>query len=230
MALPCIPIIQEKVRAEFYMGDTLIAKTPFIKSFSVNESRSSITGGFNITFEIMAGTQFPLLANITLKAGLRGSLNTIFTGIIESTNFQPCFGKPSYFTVQLSGRGILSQLENKKFSRRLKTDGQGMYCMITGGSSNRPTDYNSLAKPASSGNVSRLVSNPSPQQGAGEHSPFIKMRSAGDADGASGGSFAKAAHEPKGTDSLGTGTGGLVEHTHESLEQGGPAFAVYSSD
>ena len=232
----CIPITQEKVRAELWMGtELLLSKTPFIKSFNVGKSRGQLTNTFNITFEMQAGTVFSQTEKIVIKAGVKGDLKTIFTGYIEATKSSPVFGKPSYFSVLLSGRGVLSSLENKKFSRRLKSDGQGMFCLITGGASNRPKDYNSLSRTRDSGNHTVTWPSPNPAAsvgggggGAGEHSQYTVYNSAA-TNQAAGGIAALVAGRPTGG-SEGDAQDGLGVHTHESNDQGGPAFGVYSSD
>jgi hypothetical protein len=224
---PCTTIDREEVRAEVWMGTALLAKTPFIKSFNVSKSRNQLTNTFNITFEMIAGTAFPLLSPLEIKAGTKGNLKTIFTGLIESTTAQPAFGKPSYFSITLGGRGVLSGLENKKFSRRLKSDGQGLFCLITGGSKNRPQSYYNLDKRIVSGNHTSIVGSPNPARTEGENSPYVKFPDSG-ANQATGGLPSEIANRPSGG---GEGTGDAFRtHTHENMDEGGPAFATYSSD
>lgn len=226
----CIPITQEKVRGEIWMGGTLICKTPFLTNFNVTKSRTQISNTFSATFDVLAGTAFPIGEKIIIKAGLRGNLKKVFTGVIESTSANPSFGKPSYFTLQMSGRGVLSELENKKFSRRLKSDGQGLFAVITGGSANRPKAYTSLDKKVKAGRRLSKTSSPNPADATGENSPYIKFVG-GQADQGSGGLAGKIAGKPTGGDrQTGTGTGGLGVHDHSDLDNGGPAFAVYSAD
>lgn len=226
----CVPITEEKIRAEFWMGDTLIAKTPYILSFNVNKSRTQTSNTFSITMELLAGITFPLGENIRIRAGVRGNLQDIFSGKIEQTRVEPSFGKPSYFRVSLSGSGVLADLEGKTFTRRLRTDGQGLYCLITGGPSNRPDAYNSLDVRKDSGNRQWLGASfdPLKQFSAAEHSPLIVNSGAvGGKGGAT--NIGAAATEPKDSQSRTTGTGFRV-HTHESLDEGGPAFGTYSAD
>lgn len=222
----CLPVTSEKIRAELWMGPTLVTKTPFIKSFSVNKSRNQTSNTFNVSFELLAGFSFPLGEMLTIKAGTRGNLKSIFTGMIEGTSVQPAFGKPSYLSVSLNGRGVLSKLENKRFSRRLRADGQGLYCMITG-SVNRPSTLVSIDNKVSAGN--RTIKTDSPNPAArGENSPLI-IYSNTKASPASGGTLRDVAGRTSGGG--GTGSGGdFRPHTHEDLDSGGPAFGVYSSD
>lgn len=225
----CVPITLEEIRGEVWMGTTLLAKTPALKSFNVGKSRGQISNTFNATFDMLAGISFPLGEKIIIKAGTKNNLQVIFTGFIESTNVQPSYGKPSYLSVTLAGQGVLSQLANKKFSRRLKASGQGLFCLITGGSANRPAAYYSGDKSKSSGNTTTLNPLPDPaRRGGGEHSPLVTHKDNHSSTGASGGRASDLAGYPSGTGE--EGNTGLTTHTHESTEQGGPAFAVYSSD
>lgn len=224
----CAPITQEQIRAEIWMGSMLLAKTPFVTSFSVNQSRSQVSHTFSVTFDMIVGLSFPLGENIEIKAGTRGNLRTVFSGVLESTSASPSYGKPSYFSVTLAGRGVLSGLENKKFSRRLRSAGQGLFCLITGGSANRPQAYTSLAKRGNTGNQQTIVSKPSPSARGGEHSPLIVSSHDG-SNQATGGLPAEVAGTPSGAES-GAASGDFRSHTHESADQGGPAFAVYSAD
>lgn len=226
MVVNCLPVLVEQIRAEIYMGTQLICRTPYVKSFNVKKSRSQASTTFNVTMELLGGTAFSLGQAINIKAGIRGRLKDIFTGEIEDITSRPVFGKPSYYSLTISGRGILSKLENKTFSRRLKSDGQGMFCAITGGPTNRPDAFKSLDKNANSGNQTLISNSPNPSRG--QHSPLIVHRDHSQAGGgaAQGGIVNTVAGRPIGTGS--TGTGGLGIHTHENLDEGGPAFGVYS--
>lgn len=229
----CIPITEEKIRAELWMGDSLLlAKTPFISDFSVTKSRGQLTDTCSITFEMLAGTQFAIGEMITVKAGIRGNLKTIYTGSIVSTKVSPAFGKPSYFVFNLGSEGILAELENKNFSRRLKSDGQGMYCLINSGPTNRPQHVSSIDRTHSSGNRTSVGPSPNPASGGGEHSQFTRFDSAGGkaAQGLGGSVATRLAGQQKGSLDAQTAGGGLGVHTHENEDQGGPAFGVYSAD
>ncbi len=226
----CIPITEEKIRAELWLGDTtLLAKTPFISDFTVSKSRGQLTDTCSITFEMIAGTPFTSGQRLTIKAGTKDNLKTIFTGSIVNTKVSPSFGKPSYFSINLGAEGILSELENKKFSRRLKSDGQGLFCLIQGGSANRPSSVTSLDRQHSSGNRTAVNSSPNPATLGGEHSQLTQYASSG-AKHAEGGAASRLAGKPSTSQDANSGGGGLGVHTHENEEQGGPAFGVYSAD
>jgi hypothetical protein len=225
VATSCITIDREEIRAEVYLGGTLLATTPFVKNFNVNMGRSQFSTTFSVTMELLAGTVFPIGANLSIAAGTRGNLNTVFTGLIESTTAQPSFGKPSYFLVTLSGQGVLSNLKDKKFSRRLRSAGQGLYCLITGGGQNRPQSYWSLDKRVVAGNQTMVRNSPNLARREGENSPLAI--SDGSGNQAIGGRPEEIAGQPSGGEG---GTGEFRTHTHENMDEGGPAFAVYSPD
>lgn len=225
----CVPVTNEKIRAEILMGNTVLARTPFVSSFNVNESRTQESLTFSVTFEMIGGTPFPLGEKLVIRAGTKGNLKTIMTGTIESTTAQPSFGKPNYFSVTLGGRGVLSALSNKTFSRRLKSAGQGIFCLITGGSANRPSGFHTLDKNVASGNHQAPVTHPNPAKKTGEHSPFIVYQESSN-NQAAGGLVGRLAGRPTGADEGTGGGGGFRPHTHENLDEGGPAFGTYSVD
>lgn len=224
----CAPIEREEVRAEVSLGDTLLAKTPYVLSFSINQSRGQLSTTCSVTLEMQAGTSFFPGAQLIIKAGTRLNVRTKFTGTIDSTTSQPAFGKAGFFTVTLNGRGVLSNLENKKFSRRLAASGQGMFCLITGGSSNRPSSFFTADKTIRSGNHTLVLSDPNPVRANGQNSPLIVHRDTGD-NQSTGGMAARLAGRPSGGGS-GDSSGSFRNHTHENTDEGGPAFAVYSVD
>lgn len=224
MAVTCIPIDQEQIRAEVVMGDTVLARTPFLKGFNISATRNATTT-FSVTFEMLSGMVFPLGEHLTIRAGTKGNLQNRFTGIIEQTSARPVFGKPSYSSVYLAGRGVLSALENKKFSRRLKSDGQGLFCLITNGPSNRPQSYYSLDKVIYSGNHTFITDNVNSI--FSEKSPLIMYKSSDFPE--YGGTVPNVAKSNQGTGGGSTGTGFKV-HDHTDEDNGGPAFGVYSVD
>jgi hypothetical protein len=224
----CLPITTEKIRAEVYMGDSLIAKTPFVSSFNIQEARSQISATCSVTLVVEAGTIFPLGEQFIVKAGTRGNLVTRFTGEIEQTSVKPDFGRPSYFNITLSCRGVLSVLEGKTFSRRLPPNSEGVYCMITEASSNTVDKFKALDKPIKSGNHTFILESPNPASGKGENSGLIVHNKSGTESTGKGGFTGSLASPPKTADNSGAGSLGI--HDHSDLDNGGPAFGVYSSD
>lgn len=225
--MTCIPVVNEKIRAEVWLGNTLLAKTPFVRSFNVQKSRSQISTTFSLSLEIMGGKSLPLGQKITIKAGLRDNLKDIFTGEIETTSVKPSFGKPSYFLISLNGRGVLSILEGKTFSRRLPANSEGIYCKITGGSSNAVDSFKTLDKRVESGNRTITLPTPSLSKGTGENSPLIVHNAKGTAEHVAG-PVGRLTSQPSsaGEDKGETGEG-LGIHDHSSMAKGGPAFATY---
>jgi hypothetical protein len=226
----CIPLVEEKIRAELWFGNNIVAKTPYILSFNVQKSRTQTSNTFNITVEILAGVSFPLNGKIMIKAGLRGNLKDIFTGVIKQVRSEPSFGKPNYYKLTISGEGILADLEGKKFTRRLRTDGQGLFCLITGGPSNRPDAGYALDGSKTAGNRQFLSPSydPTKKAGAGENSPLIVNPTSNSSGVRSTTAAGGLAVEPK--DSSNKDSSGLTIHTHEDMAQGGPAFGVFSAD
>ena len=224
----CLPVVQEQIRAEVLLGSQVIARTPNVKSFNVSKSREQTSTTFSVQLEILGGTQFQIGQMLTIRAGTRANIRDIFTGKIEGISSRPVFGKPSYYALSLSGRGVLSELENKTFSRRLRTDGQGLFCLITGARLTRPVKAYSLDKSIRAGNSVTISLSPNPASGStGENSPLI-INNSKNPSLQSGGSL-EALSTPLGPGKAGGG-GSFRQHTHETLDEGGPAFAVYSAD
>jgi hypothetical protein len=226
--MACIPTINEKVRAEVWMGDTLIAKTPFVKSFSIQEARSQMYTTLSLTVEVMGGIPFPLGENLTVKAGLRGNLITRFTGEIGKTTVKPSFGKPSYYTMIIEGQGVLSALDGKTFTRRIPPNSEGTYCLITGGAKNSVDKFKTLDKKVQSGNHQMTSTSPNPSRNYGENSPLVVHKKNTLGNSSKGGLVGALASPPTNSDP--DATGGLGVHDHSDLDNGGPAFGVFSSE
>jgi hypothetical protein len=230
MVATCIPITEEKVRAEVYLGAQLLAKTPFVLNFTVNKSRTQLSTTASVTLELLAGTSFPLGEQLKIKAGLRGSLKDIFAGEINTTRVDPSFGKPSYYKLTMTASGVLSKLEGKKFSRRLRSDGQGMFCLITGAGGPRPDAYYSLDAPKKAGNGERIATTPDPSRyGSGEQSGLV-IYNRGQGTAGAGGTAIDYARQPAATSTGNAGSGDFKVHDHSDLDNGGPAWGVYSAD
>jgi hypothetical protein len=225
----CTPIPQERIRAELWFGNTRIAKTPYILSFNVTKARSQISDTFSMQLEVLAVTSFPLGQNLQIRAGIRGNLKTIFTGVIKQTRIDPAFGKPSYFKMSISGSGVLSQLEGKKFSRRLRSAGQGMYCMITSGGDRVDAYYSLDGSKLGSGNKEFIGPSLSPSKSTGGENTPVILYNAHAPGGGTQSRLGSLVSDSSGTTST-QATDGLTIHTHESIEEGGPAFGVYSSE
>lgn len=228
MANSCLTVTEEKIRAIVSLGGVEF-RTPYVKSFNVNKSRGQISNTFNVTLEVLAGTSFSLGQPVVIRAGLRGSEKKIFTGVVEGTSVRPVYGKPSYFSLTVQGSGVLSVLENKTFSRRLSSTGQGLFCLITGGNEQHAEKFYSLSKRVDSGNHTVVSSSPSPTGGEGDQSPLI-IHESSTASKADGGIAGQIAGKPASGGSEGTSGDGFRSHTHEDMTEGGPSFGVYSAD
>ena len=227
MADPCLAVTKEKIRAEVLLGTQVIARTPFVKSFNVQKARTQISSTFSLVAEIPAAIQFQLGEKISIRAGLRGNLKTIFTGNIDNLSPSPALGKPSYYTIRMSGGGVLSELENKTFSRRLQSTGQGLFCLITGGPSNAADKYYVPDKPVKSGNHTFVNDSPNPVKG--QNSGLVVHNSSPN-QASTGGILGHVAERPGGGAEVGAGGGSFVDHEHKDIGDGGPAFGVYSAD
>ncbi len=108
------------VRATVRVGG-LSVSTPFVTSFNVNRSRGQVS-----TFSATLKVHYSHISNavggdITISAGPAGAETKIFTGICRSSNVTPCRDDPAYVLLTISGNDILSELKNKKITRRCKS-------------------------------------------------------------------------------------------------------------
>lgn len=226
----CGNIELEQIRARVVINDSVIFETPDVLSFSVNKSRSSNIGTFSVTIEAPSNTSFgtPTGTNgrIQIFAGTKLSYLTkgpVFTGRIRSMRPQPTPGKPNYFTLSLQGDDIMAQLQNKRFSRRLPTDGPGLFVVITGVDGPQPTTLTwTIDKKTRSGTSTYTDLKP-PTSNREEHNSKTYYRDT--KDGAWLSQFGDTpVPEPTGGQA---GSGGLNVHDHSTLSKGGPAFGVY---
>lgn len=233
--LKCVGIELEQIRARLVINDSFTVETPFVKSFSVNKSRSSNVGTFSASIEVPANTNFGAPTGssglVKIYAGTKLNYITkgpIFTGIIRRMAPQPIVGKPNYFLISISGNDILSKLQNKKFSRRIATDGPGLFVTLNGSSGPRPTTQTwSIDKRIQSG-ASTFTSTKPDTSDREEHNSKIKYN---DHKGTGQGAWLSGkASEVIPESGVGPGGGtGLNIHDHSTMtNQGGPAFGVYS--
>jgi hypothetical protein len=136
---------------------------------------------------------------------------------------QPSFDKPGYFTLNISGTDRMGLMENKTFSRRLRSDGMSMFCGITSGASNKPTRGMSIEKRVRGG--SHQFTSPTPKPQSTEHTELTVMPKRGVEKN---GPYGKATDV--GMASAQKTASGKWTHTHENLQQGGPAWGTYSAD
>lgn len=232
--MECTGIELEQIRARIVINDTVTIETPFVKNFSVNKSRSSNIGTFSASIEVAANTNFgsPLGGSglVKIYAGTKDNYvnkGPIFTGIIRRMSPQPIIGKPNYFLISISGNDIMSKLQNKKFSRRIATDGPGLFVTVNGSAGPRPTTMTwSIDKRIRSGSsqFSGLKPDISDRE---EHNSLTKYNDhKGTGQGAwLSGRASEIVPEPIGAGGGGTG---LNVHDHSTMNKGGPAFGSYS--
>ena len=108
------------VRATINVGG-LTAITPYVTSFNVNRARGQVST-FSATIKVHYNQLSDAVGgNVTISAGPRGQEHLIFTGICRSSNVTPCRDDPAYVLLTISGEDILSELKNKKVTRRVKS-------------------------------------------------------------------------------------------------------------
>jgi hypothetical protein len=218
----CVGIKLEKIRATVNISGYEV-NTPDVKAFSIDKARGRLTASFSLTVEVPVSASFILGSDILIYAGTMDNEKKTFTGIIKRVSVQPCFDKPGYFTFNITGTDKMGVLENKNFSRRLRSDGMSLFCGITSGATNKPTRGFSLEKRVRGGQHQMVSKTPRPQ--TSEHSELTKMPTRGVEKN---GPYGKATDV--GMASAQKTASGKVPHTHENMDQLGPAWGVYSTD
>lgn len=125
-------ITRVKIRAKIE-GAGFSVETPYIQSFSVRKVRnevSSFSASIKINRESFADDG-SLEGLIIISAGVKDNLKKIFTGIVRKANISPCWNDPTYVILNISGEDILSELRNKKITRRQIKE-KGPWALITG--------------------------------------------------------------------------------------------------
>ena len=221
MPINCVGIRNEPVRARIVLSGFTV-ETPYVKAFSINRTRGKLVATFSASVEIPVTATFVAGADLQIWAWVKGSLTKRFTGSIKSITTQPHFNKAGYFIVNMTGVDAMGVLENKTFSRRLRSDGFSLWVSIDSGSANRPTRGVSIDKTISNGSHQTVGSSPRPT--SSEHSKLIKMPKRG---GHKHGLYKRAEGLGSGETA---GSAGLTVHDHTVMEKGGPAFGVFSAD
>ena len=106
------------VRATVTVGG-LVVSTPYVQSFTVSKTRGQIS-----TCDLSLKVKFDELSTtggITIEAGTKGNLKTIFKGVVKKATVSPCWDDPSYVIINISGMDVLYKLEGKKYTRRCRT-------------------------------------------------------------------------------------------------------------
>jgi len=218
----CVGIKLEKIRATVDLSGYEI-NTPYVKAFNISKSRGKIISTFSLSVEVPVTANFVLGSDLIIYAGTKGNEKKIFTGIIKRIESQPSFDKPGYFNLNIAGTDKMGIMENKNFSRRLRSDGMSMFCGITSGAKNKPTRGMSLEKRVRGGSHQFTSKTPKPM--SSEHTELTKMPTRG---------LEKNGPYGKATDigmaSAQKTISGNFIHPHDAMNTGGPAFGTYSAD
>ncbi|HEC66289.1 MAG TPA: hypothetical protein ENI23_13450 [bacterium] len=220
MPINCVGIELEKVRATIKFGGVEV-KTPFVKSYTINRSRTRPTVTFGASIEIRAGTTFVPGTDLEIFAGLQNDEKLRFTGMIRTITTSPSPDKAGYWMLNMQGADRFIELENKKFSRRLKGKGFSMFASIDGGPENRPSVGFSTDKTMRGGKHTYVSSTPKPD--TPDHSKVNHMPKRGQGKH---GNYGKISNVPGSQDADGTNPN---LHDHSALSKGGPSFGVFST-
>lgn len=121
------------VRATINIGNgSVIIRTPFILSFSVNKQRGA-PATFNASIKVSHDDIKGAVAGgpIFIEAGTKGNEKRIFTGMVKTATISPCFDDPNFVNMTLQGGDILTMLEGKKYTRRCRAT-KGNFATIQG--------------------------------------------------------------------------------------------------
>jgi len=227
----CGAVELEPIRARIEINDTFIVETPDVKSISVNKSRGSNIGTFSATIEVKVDANFGSPTGsggkIRIYAGTKDNYVTkgpIFTGKIRNIRPSPTPGKPNYYTLSLSGDDVMSTLQNKKFSRRIPTDGPGVFVTITGVVGQRPTSGVWAIDGRANAGSKTFTHNKPDLTDRKAHNSLVHHR---DYNKSNRDWSHKGGVAPVPEPGSGSG-GGLNVHDHSGMASGGPAFGVYS--
>jgi hypothetical protein len=220
MPIPsCLPISIEQIRARIEIN-TYVIETPYVKSFNITQTRGSLKNSFSATVEIPGNASLGNLnGNIVIYAGTKQNYlsRKRFTGVINSVQATPSPGKPNYMLLNISGVDIMYKLENKKFSRRIPSEGLGVFVTIEGAKSQRPSGVWSIDKTIRTGRSTFTSPTPDPSQKK-EHNTLFKTEKNSTVNRSS----AEITAEP------GKIGGDLGVHSHDSMNTGGPSFGVFA--
>ena len=149
-------ITREEIRAEIDIGGETFS-TPDVKSFSISKSRQSLSAQFSASIEVSPGTFTPVGGDVVIRAGLKGQLKTIFTGVIRSASAKPSWEDAYKVVLNISGNDRMYILDDKKFSRRALNTGLAPWASITGVSRRQQASpYNWKRKNISKGKIAFL--------------------------------------------------------------------------
>jgi len=114
----------QEIRAKITIGDVII-ETPDVISFNVTRSRNTPTATFSasvkVPHDLVVESSQILNSNIIIEAGIKDSLKPVFTGIVYKCTVNPIRVDASKVILNLSGKDVLSLLDNQNVNRRVKT-------------------------------------------------------------------------------------------------------------
>ena len=221
MVTNCVGLEIEKIRAIVVLGGKQI-RTPFVLSFSVSKTRAQLHNSASVSVEVQSGTTFISGQDIEIRAGLKDNEDQIFTGQVRTLTVTPSADKAGYYVLNIQAADKFIDLENCRFSRRLRSDGFAAFVSIDGGPKNRPSKGFSIDKRVRGGKHQWTSSNPSPS--TSEHTKLTKMpkRNSGKHS-----NYNKVTTPTGGDANSGAGTG-IGIHDHSDLSKGGAAFGTYA--
>ncbi|HEC64590.1 MAG TPA: hypothetical protein ENI23_04800 [bacterium] len=149
-------ISREEIRAEIDISGTTFS-TPAIKSFSVSKSRQSLSAQFSASIEVSPDDFTEVGGDVVIRAGLKGQLKTIFTGVIRNASAKPSWEDAFKVILNISGNDRMYILDDKKFSRRALNEGLAPWASITSVSRRQQvSQYNWKRKNVSIGKIAFL--------------------------------------------------------------------------
>jgi hypothetical protein len=114
-------LTRQKVRAQVEIGG-LIVRTPDVVSFNVRRARGQMVGTFSASVKVdYNDTSGVIGSKIVIRAGLEGSLKTIFTGRVFRSTINPVRSDASKVMLNLSGKDVMADMEGQKINRRVTT-------------------------------------------------------------------------------------------------------------
>lgn len=120
-------IDKQSIRAEVKLGNYLIVRTPYVLSFNIKRARGQMCATFSaslkVDYEEFAASRDLLADRIIIKAGTGTgftNLPILFTGKIYKCVINPVRTDASKVILNISGKDVLSIMENQKINRRLK--------------------------------------------------------------------------------------------------------------
>jgi len=119
---------RQAIRAVIDIGGKVIIETPDVVSFNVSKRRGQMAATFSaslkVPYDFLASAKDVLVDKITIRAGEKGALKTIFTGAIYQAVINPIRTDASKVMLNISGSDVLAILEGQHVNRRVKTWGE----------------------------------------------------------------------------------------------------------